>query len=116
MAAPRKNSSNWNSSFENQAKELVKFDTFDSILNRGRHEEFKEMLVHSMFGKFECDNPKCKKRARRTKGNDRGIPPNVAPKFYTGIIQERNVAKSKLTKSTDKLVKIATLMPNPNSI
>ena len=52
----------WISSFAKHAKELVKFHTFGSILNEERHQESKEMLVHSMFGIFECDNPKCKKK------------------------------------------------------
>ena len=62
------NSWNWKSSFVTHAKELVKFHTFGSILNEERHQESKEMLVHSMFGKFECDNPKCKKKNYKGQG------------------------------------------------
>ena len=46
----------WISSFAKHAKELVKFHTFGSILNEEKHQESKEMLVHYMFGKFECDH------------------------------------------------------------
>ena len=58
----------WIYSFAKHAKELVKFHTFGSILNEERHQESKEMLVHSMFGKFECDNPKCKKKNYKGQG------------------------------------------------
>ena len=54
------------SSFKNLAKELVKFDTFDSILNGGRHKEFKEMIVHFVFGKFECKKRSSKDQRKRS--------------------------------------------------
>ena len=58
----------WISSFAKHAKELVKFHTFGSILNEERHRESKEMVVQSMFGKFECNNPKCKKKNYKGQG------------------------------------------------
>ena len=58
----------WISSFAKHAKELVEFQTFGSILNEGRHRESKEMVVQSMFGKFECNNPKCKKKNYKGQG------------------------------------------------
>ena len=58
----------WISSFAKHAKELVEFQTFGSILNEERHRESKEMVVQSMFGKFECNNPKCKKKNYKGQG------------------------------------------------
>ena len=59
---------NWTKAFENLGAELVtmklpmKRKIFRSSLTiaEERHLEFKEMTIHSMYGKFYCTNSKCK--------------------------------------------------------
>ena len=66
---------NWTKAFENLGSELVEmklpmkrmygFEQGLAIVEDGltimeeRHTEFKEMTIHSMYGKFYCPNPRC---------------------------------------------------------
>ena len=62
------NVSNWNKAFKNLGAELVelklpmkkKYHGSTSVcIADERHLEFKEMTIHSMYGKFYCPNPRC---------------------------------------------------------
>jgi hypothetical protein len=65
------NIDNWTKAFENLGAELVTMKLpmkkqyigrSDLTIVEERHLELKEMTIHSMYGKFYCNNPKCKSK------------------------------------------------------
>ena len=45
----------WTRVFMISAAEIVDMSAYKSLLLENRHHEFKEMIIYSMFGRFNCD-------------------------------------------------------------
>ena len=55
------NSETWKRAFSQSVSELKDMRTYQSLLQESRHHQFKEMIIHHMYGTFSCPNCKSKR-------------------------------------------------------
>ena len=78
----------WIEAFEKLGSEIsFNLSAHKSLLQETRHHEFKEMTIHSMFGKFYCSNPKCKSKSQNSTKCNTDIKYRYNPNKKQGEIQ-----------------------------